>query len=110
MTPGPSPSPARGGGLGRNADAPVAGMSTAKTWAAIGNSKLVAPVLVADQAVAQITAEPAVTDVNRINNYNPNIRSAFTTGKTPTYFGLGELGGAYSIGGSGSEKETASIR
>jgi hypothetical protein len=92
-----------------NADAPVVGMSTAKTWAAIGDGKLVAPVLVADQAVAQITAEPAMTDVNRINNYNPNIRSAFTTGKTPTYFGLGELGGAYSTGGSGPETETSSV-
>jgi hypothetical protein len=51
-----------------------------------------------------------MTDVNRINNYNPNIKSAFTTGKTtPTYFGMGELGGAYSIGGSGSETETSSV-
>jgi hypothetical protein len=92
-----------------NADAPVDGMSTAKTWAAIGNGAILAPALVADQAVAQITAEPATTDVNRIDKYNANIRSAFTTGKTPTYFGIGELGGAFSTGGSVSETETSSI-
>jgi hypothetical protein len=61
------------------------------------------------QTEALITAEPAMTDVNRINEYNPNIKSAFTTGKTPTYFGLGELGGAFSPGGSGSETETSSV-
>jgi hypothetical protein len=92
-----------------NADAPVAGTSTAKTWAAIGNGAIAAPALVADEAVAQITAEPRTADVHTINTSNPNIKAAFTTGKTPTYFGVAELGGAYSTSGSGSETETSSV-
>src|SRR6516225_11950347 len=39
----------------------------------------------------------------------PTSKRAFTTGKTPTYFGIGELGGAYSTSGSGSETETSSV-
>jgi hypothetical protein len=93
-----------------DANARVAGgTSTALTWAAIGNGIVSAPALVADQAVAQITAEPTTADVNTINNNNAAIKSAFTTGKTPTCFGIGELGGAYSTSGSGSETETSSI-
>jgi hypothetical protein len=92
-----------------NADAPVAGTSTAKTWAAIGKGAISAPALVADQAVAQITAEPKTTDVNAINAANANINTAFHAGKTPTYFGIGELGGEYATSGSGSETETASV-
>jgi hypothetical protein len=64
---------------------------------------------VADQAEAQITAEPKSTDVNTINGANSQIDTAFHTGKTPVYFGIGELGGAYSTSGSGQETETSSI-
>jgi hypothetical protein len=64
---------------------------------------------VLDQAVAQITAEPKTTDVNAINAANANINTAFHTGKTPVYFGIGELGGEYATGGSGPETETASV-
>jgi hypothetical protein len=92
-----------------NADAPVAGASTATTWAAIGKSAVSAPALVADQAVAQITAEPKASDVAAVTGANSNINTAFTTGKTPTYFGIGELGGVYSTSGSGSETETSSV-
>jgi hypothetical protein len=93
-----------------NADAPfVGGKSTALTWAAIGNGTISAPALVADQAEAQITAEPTAADVATINGANGNINTKFNTGKTPTYFGIGELGGAYSTSGSGSETETASV-
>jgi hypothetical protein len=91
------------------ADAPVAGTSTAKTWAAIGNGAISSPSRVADQSEAQITAEPTTADVNAINAANPNINSAFHAGKAPTYFGIAELGGAYSAGGSGSETETSSV-
>jgi hypothetical protein len=91
------------------ADAPVAGSSTAKTWAVIGNGAVLAPALIAEQAVAQITAEPKGADVNTIEVNNPHIKAAFTTGKTPAYFGIGELGGAYSTSGSGSETETSSV-
>jgi hypothetical protein len=45
---------------------------------------------------------------NTILNANAAIKMAFTT--TPTYFGIGELGGAYSTSGSGSETENASIQ
>jgi hypothetical protein len=93
-----------------NADTPVAGKSTALTWAAIGNGAVSAPALVtADQAVAQITSEPKSTDVNTINTNNAAINTAFHNGKTPTYFGIGELGGAYSPSASGSETETSSV-
>jgi hypothetical protein len=92
-----------------NADTPVAGKSTALTWAAIGRGAVPAPALVLDQAVAQITAEPTTADVNAINAANAAIKSAFTTGKTPTYFGIGELGGEYSPSAAGSETETSSV-
>jgi hypothetical protein len=65
--------------------------------------------MVADQSEAQITAEPKTTDVNTINTANANINTAFHAGKTPVYFGIGELGGAYSTSGSGSETETSSV-
>jgi hypothetical protein len=91
------------------ADTPVAGKSTALTWAAIGNGAISAPALVLDQSVAQIIAEPTAADVNTINTNNAAINTAFHTGKTPTYFGIGELGGAYSTSGSGSETETCSV-
>jgi hypothetical protein len=64
---------------------------------------------VADQAVAQITAEPMVADVNTINGANSHINAAFHAGKTPTYFGIGKLGGAYSTTGTGSETEANSV-
>jgi hypothetical protein len=92
-----------------NADTPVAGTSTAKTWAATRNGAISAPALVLDQAVAQITAEPKSTDVSAINAANTNINTAFHTGKTPVYFGIGELGGEYSPSASGSETETSSV-
>jgi hypothetical protein len=92
------------------AQAPVAGTSTALAWAAIGQGGISAPALVADQAEAQITAEPTTADVNTINNANSHVKTAFTTGKTPTYFGIGELGGAYSTNDTGSETQTCSIR
>jgi hypothetical protein len=66
---------------------------------------------VADQAVAQVTAEPTAADVATINGANANINAAFRTGKTPTYFSIAELGGTYSTSGSGSgsETETSSV-
>jgi hypothetical protein len=49
--------------------------------------------------------------VNTINgaNSNSNINTLFHAGKTPTYFGVGELGGAHSTSGAGSETETSSV-
>jgi hypothetical protein len=92
------------------ADAPVSGASTALTWAAIGNGAVSAPALVADQSVAQITAEPRTADVTAINTANSNISSAFTKNDpTPVYFGIGELGGAYSTNDTGNETETSSV-
>jgi hypothetical protein len=96
--------------LKSQASAPVAGTSTSLAWAAIGQGTISAPAFVTDQSEAQITAEPATTDVNTILNANAAIKTAFTTGKTPTYFGIGELGGAYSTSGSGSKTENASIQ
>ena len=92
-----------------NADATVAGASTAVTFAEIGNNTVHGPALVSEQAIALITAEPMSGDVNTILNGNANIKSAFTTNNTPTYFGIGGLGGAYSTNGSGSETETSSV-
>jgi hypothetical protein len=92
-----------------NAHAPVAGTSTALTWAAIGLGAISAPGFVADQAEAQLTAEPTSGDVNSILASNSNINTAFTAKTSPVYFGIGELGGAYSTSGSGSETETSSV-
>ena len=39
----------------------------------------------------------------------PAVNTAFHTGKTPVYFGIAELGGAYSTSGSGSETETSPV-
>jgi hypothetical protein len=56
--------------------------------------------------VAQITAEPRTADVTAILAANSNINSAFTNNDpSPTYFGIGELGGAYSSSGSALETE-----
>jgi hypothetical protein len=84
--------------------------STAFSWAAIGQGAVSAPALVADQSEAQITAEPTTADVTNILNSNSSIKTAFTNNDpSPLYFGIGELGGAYSSSGAGSETETSSI-
>jgi hypothetical protein len=64
---------------------------------------------VTDQSEAQITAEPTLTNVNTILNANTNIKAAFTASGTPSYFGIGELGGLYPTSGSGSVTETSAI-
>jgi hypothetical protein len=87
----------------------VAGLSTALTWAAIGQGAVSAPAFVADQAEAQLTAEPTSGDVSNILAANSNINTAFTAKASPVYFGIGELGGAYATSGSGSETETSSV-
>jgi hypothetical protein len=90
------------------AQAPVSGTGTALSWAAIGNGAVHNPAMVVEQSVATFTAEPASGDVNNVLANNANIKNAFTAG-SPTYFGIGEMGGAYSTGGSGSETETSSV-
>jgi hypothetical protein len=109
----PATSPAAGlvTAASANADAPfVGGQSTAHTFAAIGNGTVSAPGFVADQSEAQITAEPKASDVSTILAGNAAINTAFTNNDpTPLYFGIGELGGAYSTSGSGNETETSSV-
>jgi len=92
------------------AQAPVNGTGTAIAWAAIGNGADTAPVMVTDQAVALLTAEPTTTDVNNVLSNNADINTAFTAG-SPTYFGIGELGGAYaySSNDTASETETSAV-
>jgi hypothetical protein len=92
------------------AQAPVNGTGTAIAWAAIGNGADTAPVMVTDQAVALLTAEPTTADVNNVLSNNFNINTAFTAG-SPTYFGIGELGGAYaySSNDTASETETSAV-
>jgi hypothetical protein len=93
------------------AQAPVNGTGTAVTWAAIGKGAVPAPVMLTDQAVALLTAEPKSTDVNSILSSNANIKTAFTVPLSPIYFGIGELGGAYaySTNDTASETETSSV-
>jgi hypothetical protein len=93
------------------AQAPVNGTGTALSWAAIGNGADPAPVMVTDQAVALLTAEPTTADVNKILSSNAKINKAFTAPGSPTYFGIGELGGAYaySTNDTASETETSSV-
>jgi hypothetical protein len=87
------------------AQAPVNGTGTAIAWAAIGNGADPSPVMVTDQAVALLTAEPTTTDVNNVLSNNANISTAFTAG-SPTYFGIGELGGAYAYSSNDTASET----
>ena len=65
------------------AQAPVNGTGTAIAWAAIGNGADTAPVMVTDQAVALLTAEPTTADVNNVLSNNANIKGAFTAAGTP---------------------------
>jgi hypothetical protein len=90
--------------------APVAGASTAKTWAAIGATSAAFDSS-GKQSIAQITGDPTADDVNAIFNggANAGMYDIFHAGKTPTYFGIGELGGAYSTNNAGTETETSSI-
>jgi hypothetical protein len=61
----------------------------------------------ASQSIATADAAPAISSVTTVLNANSNIKAAFTI--NPSYFGLGELGGRYSTGGSGVQIQTSNV-
>jgi hypothetical protein len=87
------------------ADAPVSGASTAKTSAAIGVTSAAFDSS-GKQSIAQITGAPTAGDVSAILLANP----AINFGVSPVYFGIGELGGAYSTNDTGTETETSQVK
>ena len=82
----------------------VNGTSTAKAYGAIG---VTAQALTKAQAVAFETGAPLGADTKAVLNANAKIKTAF--GAVPVFFGLGELGGQYAAGASGSLTTSASF-
>ncbi len=58
-------------------------------------------------AIATATGGPAAASTTAVLNANAAIKSAFAT--DPSYFALGELGGAYTSGGTGTETTTSGV-
>ena len=63
--------------------------------------------LKADEGVAFITGEPSSATTSAVLTANAAIKTAF--GASPTFFGVGELGGAYSFGGKNAQVTTSTI-
>eukprot|EP01037_Dinobryon_pediforme_P007783 gene7783-7849_t len=60
-----------------------------------------------DQGVAFITGVPMAADIATVLGTNSNIASAFAV--SPSYFGLAELGGRYSVAGTMAETTTSTV-
>jgi hypothetical protein len=88
------------------AQAPVSGTSSAQAEAAIGGSA--AAFTTGEQAIATATGAPNLTSVNTVLGANSNIAAAFNHAN-PSYFAMGEVGGAYSSSGSGAQVDTSTI-
>jgi hypothetical protein len=93
------------------ADAATGFSDTAGSIATVTANALIggaAPTFVSTgQAVAIATGAPAAASTNAVLADNPNIAAA--VGGSPTFLAEGELGGAYTTGGSGSETTTSSF-
>jgi hypothetical protein len=88
------------------ASGPVSGTSSALAQARSGGSPF--GFKASGQAVAMATAEPRADAGDAVLNANSKISSAF--GAPPhDYFGIGELGGGYSAGGTGPETVTSQV-
>jgi hypothetical protein len=83
----------------------VSGASSAEAETSIGTAASV--FVTGEQAVAAVTGAPAPSSVTPILNGNSNIDAAVSP--SPSFFAVGELGGAYSQGGSGSQVSTTSV-
>ena len=80
----------------------VDGTSTAKAKAEIGGPAVITAMQ--GSAVSLLQAAPIAASVSAVFAANPTIATAF--GAAPTIFAIGELGGAYSTGGTGVETVT----
>jgi hypothetical protein len=88
-----------------SASGSVDGTSVAEAQAAIGGSS--ATFLTSGQAVALETGGPNAASSGAVLAANPNIKAAF--GASPVFFAIGELGGGYSNGGTGTQTITSSF-
>jgi len=79
--------------IGMTAEALIGG--TAPTFVSTG------------QGVAFATGAPASASTNAVLTHNPAIAAA--VGASPSFLAEGELGGAYAIGGTGSETTTSTL-
>ena len=82
----------------------VDGTSAAKAMAGIGANALALSTTL--QGVAFIEGAPSIASANTVLNSNTNIKAAF--GSAPVFFGIGELGGAYSTGAAGGSQTVTS--
>ncbi len=92
-------------GVSAKAAGDVGGLTTAKTKVAIGGAGQ--PFAAQGSAVAFQIAAPDAASVQGVMTDNANIATAL--GPSATIFGIGELGGAYASGGSGSETTTETL-
>jgi hypothetical protein len=86
--------------------APVSGTSNAQAEAAIGGSA--AMFSTGEQAIATATGAPVPKGIIPVLDANSNIKAAFNHAGA-SYFAMGEVGGAYSSGGSGTQTDTSTI-
>ncbi len=83
----------------------VDGTGKAKAKAIVGGAAM--PFGTAGSAVALETAAPVAASTNAVLAANPTIAASF--GASPTFFSVGELGGAYDAGGTTSDTTTSSL-
>ena len=89
-----------------NAGAIMSGAVKAVTKAKINAAPT--PFTTVGTSVALITGLPNSASTTAILGANSNIKTAF--GVSPVFFGVGELGGAYTTGGAGSEQIAGDLR
>jgi len=82
---------------------PADGTSNAESKVTIGGAALAN--VTGYQAVAIGTGAPSSASTKAVMTANPLIKTAFGTG--PVFFAIGELGGAYSVGGTAASQTAA---
>jgi hypothetical protein len=60
-----------------------------------------------DQGVAYLTGAPTTANVNAVLAANSAIKAAFAV--SPSYFGIAELGGAFTTGGTAADTTTSTV-
>jgi hypothetical protein len=88
-----------------DASASVIGSTTVKAESLLGGTS--PGFITTPQAVAFGTGSPVAASINPILAINPGISAAF--GTNPTILAMEELGGGYSVGGTGSEGSTSVV-
>lgn len=62
------------------------------------------------QAVAEVIGTPTTGDIIPVLTANENLRTTFSSAATPSFFAMGELGGAYDVKGVGQETTDSDVR